>query len=260
MRLAARFDILDRPGWNQKKAVLNCSEAELGIASCRSLRRESCVWYADGDILNLSGSYALCSWRTFSAYQLFWQMFQKRPKSMNTHHAQRCWGLLKNRQRDWWKLRIFAGRRRRESLLLLSQQVIWEKESELETSWKIRKRMLLPTSDDSGSMENQWATVQKPMMRRNEYRQMRGQMSFWSGYIMKPLHCIRYDLSGCLNLDLDRLKNVVISVKWIWPMNGLFCIIWLIWKNIFIQKVKRSNIDANVICRQEKLQILQGKQ
>ena len=68
----------------KKKAVLNCSEAELGIALVPVIAPGVNDMQV-GDILKFGLDHMLCPWRTFSAYQLFWQMFPEAPHKSHHH-------------------------------------------------------------------------------------------------------------------------------------------------------------------------------
>ena len=69
----------------KKKAVLNCSEAELGIALVPVIAPGVNDMQV-GDILKFGLDHMpFVSWRTFSAYQLFWQMFPEAPHKSHHH-------------------------------------------------------------------------------------------------------------------------------------------------------------------------------
>ncbi len=69
----------------KEKAVLNCSEAELGIALVPVIAPGVNDMQV-GDILKFGdGSYAICKRSTFPADQLFWQMFSAASTSSDYH-------------------------------------------------------------------------------------------------------------------------------------------------------------------------------
>ena len=69
----------------KEKAVLNCSEAELGIALVPVIAPGVNDMQV-GDILKFAnGLYAICKRSTFPADQLFWQMFSAASTSSDYH-------------------------------------------------------------------------------------------------------------------------------------------------------------------------------
>ena len=91
----------------KEKAVLNCSEAELGIALVPVIAPGVNVYAGWRYPEVCDGSYAICKRSTFPADQLFWQMSQQRPQAPIT--IPKMLKLIEEQTDGFMKSEDFAG-------------------------------------------------------------------------------------------------------------------------------------------------------